>query len=62
MRRKKKVSPLFIAIFVLAFVLAFAARLFLPIPEEWKNIVFFLSVIVISAIGVVVSSVIAKRK
>lgn len=60
-RRSQKTSPLFIIVFVLAFVLAFLARQFLPVPTEFKNLLFFLLLIGISWGGVAAIAKIRKR-
>lgn len=50
--KSKETTFIFIAIFVLAFILAIFAIKIFPIPEEWKQLVFFTMISLVSGVGV----------
>lgn len=64
MRRRgsKKVTLLYMLIFVAAIALSILAARFLPIPADWKRLVFFLLVVGISFGGVVAAAKITKNR
>lgn len=60
-RRSQRTTVGFIVIFVLAFVLAFVAIQLLPIPGDFKKLVFFLLIPAVSAVGVFVLGKFKRR-
>lgn len=64
MRRRKsaKTTIGYILTFILALVLSVVAVQVLPIPGEYRKMIFFLMIPAISAAGVFVLSVSSKKK
>lgn len=60
-RRSKKATAAYIGIFVLSLVLAALAVRFLPIPGDWKRLVFLLLIPALSFAGVFVTGKLAGR-
>ena len=61
-RRTAKTTIGYIIVFILALALSVAAVQVLPIPGEFKKMVFFLLIPAISMVGVFILSIPKKKK
>lgn len=60
-KRSRKVTLAFVGMVALSVVLAILAVTFLPIPSEWKRLVFLLLIPLLSFIGVFITGKMARR-
>lgn len=61
-RGTKRISPLFILIVAAALVLSVILVRVIPIPGEWKKLVFFLMIPALSAAGIFLPLWVRNRK
>lgn len=60
-KRGKKIPKIYWGIYAVAILAAILLAIFLPVPAEWKKLLFFMLIIAFAFLGVIIYNFIGKK-